>query len=262
MRQHSIVIPAHNEAANLGGFVEAFIDSVPPNLRVGEIILVENGSRDATLTVCETLRRAHPTLIRVITIPIASYGEAIKAGIVASTGTHVSVLECDFLDPGFVSNCDRLFETTDARFVVASKRHPESIDERPLKRRVLTAAYNRLMLGWCLGYPGSDTHGLKSIEGDCARRLCKMALTSGEVLQTELVLLAWRLGIGIWEVPIAIRERRTTPVSVTKRLPKILRTVVQLRRSLARVHPTARPAEVRRASEATESALKRRLSVG
>jgi dolichyl-phosphate beta-glucosyltransferase len=262
MRQHSIVIPAHNEAANLEAFVTAFIASLPSNVSVVEIILVENGSRDATLSSCESLRRAHPTLIRVISIPAASYGEAIKTGILASTGTHVSVLECDFLDPGFVSICDRLFENDDAVFVVASKRHPASIDARPLKRRLLTAVYNRVLLGWCIGYPGSDTHGLKGMQGECARRLCNAAITSGEIFQTELVLLAWRLGLRIWEVPITIRERRAAPVSVTKRLPKVLNTVIQLHRSLSRFPAAARPVETLSVQPDTESVLARRFSVG
>jgi glycosyltransferase involved in cell wall biosynthesis len=243
MRHHSIVIPVHNEAANLQEFVTTFIGNLPSDVQVVEIILVENGSRDATLTVCEGLRRAWPETIRVISIQTASYGEAIKAGILASTGTHVSVLECDFLEPDFLSLCDRLFEGGQTAFVVASKRHPASIDARPFKRRLLTAGYNRVLLGWCLGYPGSDTHGLKSIEGVCARRLCASTVTSGEVFQTELVLLAWRLGIRIHEVPIIIREKRTAPVSVMKRVPKVLNTIIQLRRSLSRFPPASHSVE-------------------
>jgi hypothetical protein len=85
-----------------------------------------------------------------------------------------------------------------------------------------------------IGYPGSDTHGLKSIEGPVAKRLCEIAITTDEVFQTEIVLLAWRLGIRIEEVPVQILEMRNPTVTVLRRVPKVLNTVKALQRSLVR----------------------------
>lgn len=151
-----------------------------------------------------------------------------------SQGTHISILECDFLDPRFVSTSLAIFQANRAEFIVGSKRHPQSIDRRPLKRRVLTALYNNVFLRLSIGYPGSDTHGLKSIETPVAKRLCEIAITTDEVFQTEIVLLAWRLGIRIQEVPVQILELRNPTVTVIRRVPKVLNTVKALQRSLAR----------------------------
>ena len=100
--------------------------------------------------------------------------------------------------------------------------------------RVLTALYNVILLRLFIGYPGTDTHGLKSIDAECAGILCKAALTTDEVFQTEIVLLAWRLGITIDEIPVDISEMRTAPVTVLRRVPKVLDTVRQLKKSLQR----------------------------
>jgi glycosyltransferase involved in cell wall biosynthesis len=232
--EYSIVIPAHNEVRHLEPFVTSFISSLPPNIFLTEILLVENGSTDDTLQACYRLEQAFPEVIRVLSIARASYGEAIKQGILQSRGTHISILECDCLSADFVSDSIQLFESQKARFIVASKRHSQSVDERPLKRRVLTALYNYFLLHLFLGYPGTDTHGLKSIEASCAKRLCELAITSDEVFQTEIVLLAWRLGIKIHERPIRIRETRSAPVTVLRRLPKVMKTVRELKRSLQR----------------------------
>jgi glycosyltransferase involved in cell wall biosynthesis len=199
-----------------------------------EIILVENGSTDGTLDACRRVQQRFPKLIRVCTIPRGSYGEAIKKGMLESRGTHVSILECDFLDFRFISASIDLFSQNRAQFVVGSKRHPLSTDRRPLKRRILTAVYNYVFLRFLIGYPGSDTHGLKSMERPVAQRLCEIAITSDEIFQTEIVLLAWKLGIRIEEVPVQILETRCPTVSVLRRLPKVLDTVRALRRSLAR----------------------------
>ncbi len=39
-----------------------------------------------------------------------SYGEAIKLGMMESKGTHVSILECDFLDTSFLTRSIDLFK--------------------------------------------------------------------------------------------------------------------------------------------------------
>lgn len=232
--EYSIIIPAHNEESNLERFVAAFLDNLPSGIPVAEVLLVENGSKDCTLQACRRLQERFPRQIRVFSIARASYGEAIRHGMLQSRGTHLSILECDCLNMEFVSDSIELFRSENARFIVASKRHPKSVDRRPLKRRVLTALYNYLLLHIIFGYPGSDTHGLKSIEVSCAKELCELAITSDETFQTEIVLLAWRLGIKIHERPIQLRETRKAPVAVLKRVPKVLDTVRQLKRSLDR----------------------------
>jgi glycosyltransferase involved in cell wall biosynthesis len=234
--QYSIVIPAHNEASNLASQVTSFITELPPAVAevLKEIIIVENGSTDETLEVCRSLAQQFPSLVRVVTIARGSYGEAIKQGMLESGGTHLSILECDFMDSDFVARSIALFRRGNAQLIVGSKRHRESVDRRPLKRRVLTALYNAILLRLFIGYPGTDTHGLKSIEAECARGLCKVALTTDEVFQTEIVLLAWELGITIDEIPVNISEIRTAPVTVLRRVPKVLDTVRQLKKSLKR----------------------------
>ena len=110
--------------------------------------------------------------------------------MLASRGTHLSILECDVLDWDFVSRSVAIFKGEQARFIVGSKRHKDAVDQRPFKRRVLTALYNLAFLRLCFGYPGTDTHGLKSIETTCAKQLCHAAITTDEVFQTEIVLLS------------------------------------------------------------------------
>ena len=59
-----------------------------------------------------------------------------------SKGTHLSILECDFLDPAFAVRSIDIFRVGKAEVIVGSKRHPDSRDRRPLKRRALTLLYS------------------------------------------------------------------------------------------------------------------------
>lgn len=232
---YTVVIPAHNEGETIESHVEEFLSALPEAVRrvLLEVIIVENGSTDRTLEAVERLATRHPGLVRALTLARGSYGEAVKLGMMAARGSHLSILECDFLDAGFVASSIDLFAAGASPLILASKRHPLSIDRRPFKRRVLTLAFN-MIIRLSTGYPGTDTHGLKSIETELAQRLCRAATTTDEIFQTEIVLVAWRWGVLIEELPITIEERRPAPVTVSRRVPMILRTVEQLRGSLRR----------------------------
>lgn len=230
----SIIIPVHNESAHVESAVDRFLAQLGPTARalLTEIILVENGSRDDTWAIIQRMAEREP-LLRPISIARGSYGEAIRTGMLAARGRWLSILELDFLDTGFVEQSWQMMQRGDARFVVASKRTRGSVDERPWLRRVITQAFNAV-LRVVVGYDGTDTHGLKTIDTALAQELCGLAITTDEALQTEIVLIAARRGCPIVELPISIREVRPAPVKVLARAPKALAILWDLRRSLRR----------------------------
>src|SRR5271170_770222 len=128
--EYTIVIPAHNESSNIERLVARFLKYPPIELAtvLKEVIIVENGSTDGTLEACRRLEQRFPKLIRIATFPRGSYGEAVKLGMLESKGTHLSILECDFLDSAFVVKSIAMFQTGKSELIVGSKRHPESID--------------------------------------------------------------------------------------------------------------------------------------
>lgn len=231
---YSVVIPVHNEATHVEEAVREFLERLdaPTRAELIEVILVENGSRDNTLEVTRAMAARDPR-IKAITIPRGSYGEAIRAGMLAATGQWLSILEVDFLDAEFASASLQMLKRGESRFIVASKRAAGSVDARPLHRRVITAGFNAVLRNFS-GYDGTDTHGLKSIETALAQELCGLAITTDEALQTEIVLIAARRGCKIAELPIAIREVRPAPIRVLHRIPKTFGILMDLRRSLRR----------------------------
>jgi dolichol-phosphate mannosyltransferase len=253
--RYSVIIPVHNEAAHVEEQVTGFVNSLHAETAavLEEIILVENGSRDETLAACRRLEAKYPSLIRTCVLDRGSYGEAIKLGMLESQGSHLSILECDALDGVFLARSIATFRSGQAQMIIGSKRHPESQDLRPFKRRALTALYNLVFLRAFLHYPGTDTHGLKSMETDCAKRLCQAALSTDEIFQTEIVLIAWKLGLHIHEFPVNIRELRSAPVSIVRRVPKVIGTLRVLRKSLARFSPVPDQAPLHPVTDAFET---------
>lgn len=92
----SIVIPARNEAGNIGGLVRA-IDAAMAGLKPVEIIVVDDGSTDATGAEVLGLGLPHVRLIR----HPRSGGQsaAVHSGVLAAQGAIVATLDGDGQNP-------------------------------------------------------------------------------------------------------------------------------------------------------------------
>ena len=234
MPKYSIVVPIHNEGGNIDIFMRRFWDELTDDLKKNiEILLIENGSTDNSYEVCRNLAAQFPNIMHVEKIDFPSYGEAIKCGIMNSKGEVTCILECDALDTKFLALALNIIDNNKSDFVLASKRHPQSIDLRPLKRRLLTLLFNALLKIF-FNFPGTDTHGLKAIKTDIAKALCEIMITKNEIVQTEMVLLAYKMGYRVQEVPIKLKEIRQSSISIFRRLPKVIGVVWDLKKSLNR----------------------------
>lgn len=228
----SIIILAHNEEEHIYSNIKKFIDEAK-DLDY-EMILVENGSTDETLQICKRLEADTKGLIRVVSLRKASYGLALKRGIYEAKGEYLFILEADYIILNFVREGLRLLSEGQYEVIVASKRHPESIDKRGYKRRVLTWGFNNL-LRLIFGFKGTDTHGLKAFTKQSAKHLIDLSETEGEALQTELILLSQIYKIPIMEIPIRIEEIRAPTISILRRVPKVIRAILDIWNSV-RVH--------------------------
>ncbi|MBI4129178.1 glycosyltransferase family 2 protein, partial [Candidatus Peregrinibacteria bacterium] len=88
-RRLSIVIPFFNEERTLG----ALIDRVHSACPFAEIILVDDGSTDTSLTVAQS--RVRKGVDRVFTKPNEGKGSAVRLGFAHATGTYVIVQDAD-----------------------------------------------------------------------------------------------------------------------------------------------------------------------
>ncbi len=89
----SIVIPAFNSARTLRSSVESAISQTEQNF---EIIIVDDGSNDDTLTVGEAIAAQDPR-VRVISQTNAGASAARNTGIMAACGKYVALLDADDL---------------------------------------------------------------------------------------------------------------------------------------------------------------------
>ena len=181
----SLVLPAYNEAANIGPVVERALAVLPEFADKFEVIVVDDGSRDATGRIADELAAAEPR-VKVVRHPRnRGYGAALTSGFGVSTGDFVMFMDAD-----------RQFDVADlallAPFVGAFDIVAGFRMERhdPLHRRVFAEIFNvtvRVLFGVHLR---DIDCAFKVFRGDLLRSL---ELTApGALINTEIQAKARR----------------------------------------------------------------------
>jgi glycosyltransferase involved in cell wall biosynthesis len=186
----SVVIPALNEAANIGHVLRTLPDDV------FEVILVDGHSTDGTVEAARAVRGD----IRVVQQPATGKGDALAAGFAACRGDVVVMLDADGSADGaeiprFV---DALLEGADlvkgSRFL----RGGGSTDISTLRRagnRVFCSMVNALFgtrySDLCYGYNAAWLRQLRGLALDC----------NGFEVETVLSIRSATCGLRVTEVP-------------------------------------------------------------
>jgi len=78
----------------------------------------------------------------------------------------------------------------------------------------------------------SDTHGMKALRRAVVDEIAPRVVSRQDLFDTELVIRAERAGYRITEVPVIVDEQRQARSSLLRRVPRTLRGVWRIRRSL------------------------------
>jgi glycosyltransferase involved in cell wall biosynthesis len=165
----SYFFPAHNEEANLRPLVEEAVGALPVLATTWEVVIVDDGSRDATPTIADELAAADPGHIRVVHHPTnLGYGAALRSGLGAARYDLVAFTDGD--RQFRVADLGRLLDR------LAQADHPDAVvgyrirRADPPLRTVYARAYrlaNRLFFG------------LRVRDVDCACKLFRRRALDG-----------------------------------------------------------------------------------
>jgi glycosyltransferase involved in cell wall biosynthesis len=224
----SIVMPAYNEAELLASTVDEVVRGLRNRGFGFEVVVVENGSRDATARIADDLAC---TYAEVISHHLESpdYGAALRAGMLAAVGDVVINFDVDYYDLSFVDDIAvRLAAHDKPAIVVGSKRAAGARDERVPLRKLVTGVFSlTLRLGF--GLRVSDTHGMKALRRGAVEPLARACRSGDDLFDTELVLRAERAGLLTVELPVVVVERRPSRSPIWRRVPRTLSGLVRLR---------------------------------
>ena len=237
-----MIFPAYQEQDFLPTAVGDVVAGLRNQGKTFEVLVVENGSKDRTREVADTLARTHPE-VRSLSIDTANYGLALRHGLLHARGTYVCNFDVDLYDLGFLTKAiERMGDPGDAggaSIVVASKRGAGSQDNRHWTRKLVTGVFSTLLkVGF--GLKVSDTHGMKAMRRADVEPLARICVTGTDLFDTELILRTERAGYHTTEIGVTITETRPARTPIASRIVRSVRGLVSLWITLRKEAKTTR----------------------
>lgn len=226
----SIVIPCLNEERRLASTVEVIRAYVRGRGIQCELILVDDGSRDGTLSVMRAAAERCPE-VRIVTLaPNQGKGRAVAEGVRVAVGDRVLVTDADLSTP--IEELPKLQAALEggADIAIGSRAAAGAREiDQPLHRQLMGKTFNRLVQTLVL--PGfHDTQcGFKLFRGEVARRLFADLVTDGFAFDVEILIRALDAGWTVTEVPVRWFNAGTSTVAPVRTSAGMLRDLLSLR---------------------------------
>ena len=198
----SVVLPAYNEEAVIAETVAhcvAVLSQLAPDY---EIIVVDDGSRDGTGAIADTLAAQNPRVRVVHNRPNRGYGGALIAGFSAATKPLT-----------FFMDADGQFDLRDLALLLPLREagHRAVLGYRKHRQD----AFPRLVNAWGWNVLVSLLFGLRVRDVDCAFKLYDTELvracdvrSEGAMVNTELLVKLSKLGVPFVQAPVRHLPRK------------------------------------------------------
>lgn len=226
----SIIIPAFNEEHRLGRMLDAYLPYFAERYGAeAELIVVVNGSTDATEAVARERQTRWPAL-RVIVEPRAvGKGGAILEGMAVARGECVGFVDADGATPPEAFD-DLVHRLGDAGIAIANRWDPASrITPQPWSRRVASRVFNALVR-WLFRLPIRDTQcGAKVLRREAlAAVLPRLGLTRW-AFDVDLLFHVRRAGFEIRQVPTVWNDELGSHLRIVAASAEMFVAIVRLR---------------------------------
>jgi len=236
----SIVIPAFEESKKIARDIEAATAFLEAHNFSGQIVVVDDGSKDNTAEVAENVRVPKNTKLQVIRYDAhRGKGYAVRTGIKHSSGQYVM-----FADSG---SCVPYEDTlrglellkSDACDIAHGSRKMRGCrieKTQSLYRRICSAIFHWFVIhDMKIPAEFTDTQcGFKMYKGDVARHLYGEAITDGFSFDIEIIMRAQKEGYRIREFPIDWTCDRDSRLSPTRSSWHVLLELLKIRRVLSK----------------------------
>ena len=237
----SVVIPAFNEAPRLGRTLEEVFSYLNQQTYESELIVVDDGSTDETVTVAEKCLagpgrgRVKASVIRVE--PNRGKGYAVRTGLLAARGQVALFSDADLSTP--ITETPKLvgpIRSGQYDVVFGSRALDRSLIgiHQPWRREQGGRVFN-LVVRLLTGLPYWDTQcGFKAFRMDVCRPVIEGATVDRFGFDVELLFLAHRAGLRLREWPVRWDHNEGSKVSVARDSYRMFNEVRLIRRQARR----------------------------
>ncbi len=225
----SLVVPAYNEERRLPQTLPRIVNFVQAQEYEGEVIVVDDGSTDATVKVVEEIALEAP-FVTLIRNEHHGKGYSVKTGALAAKGDYIFLCDADLSMPidevsKFVPPALEDYDVAiGSREIAGARRYDE-----PYYRHLMGRVYNALVrLVAVRGFQDTQA-GFKCFARDTVHDVFPYQTMEGFGFDVEVLFIAQKRGFRIVEVPINwyyMSHSRVNPIGDSVRM---FREIVQVR---------------------------------
>ena len=229
----TVTIPCYNEAARIGDTVRATIDYLETSSPESELIVVNDGSTDATSTIVrEALTGTKVQTQFLENFPNRGKGAAVRSGLLAAAKPIGLFFDADLSTP--LTEIPKVIEPIangDVDLAFGSRALDRKLIgiHQPWRREQAGRVFN-LLVRLATGMPFWDTQcGFKAFRLEICHPILEKAETIGFAFDVELLFLAYRAGLRLREIPVRWNHAEGSKVRVIHDSLAMLREVIALR---------------------------------
>src|ERR1035441_1899787 len=203
--KYSIVIPAFNESARIPATLKSVLDCIRARGWCAEVLVVNDGSTDATAEVVRAFARTAPE-VRLIENPgNRGKGYSVRAGMLQARGEVALFTDADLAAP--IEEAERLFAAIrqGADIAIGSRwlESSRQTHRQPLYRQFLGRCFNSVVRG-VMKLPFADTQcGFKAFTRAAAQTVFQLQTIEHWGFDPEILFIALLRGYWIIEVPVS-----------------------------------------------------------
>lgn len=213
----SIIVPAYNEENRLPNTLDRIVAYVRARRYSAEIIVVDDGSSDATAALVNTYSQRHPELRLVSNGTNRGKGFSVRHGMLEARGEISLFTDADLSTP--IEEADKLLAA------LRDQGYDAAIGSRAVDRTLIEVHqsalreqagifFNRLVR-WIMGIAFSDTQcGFKAFRRERSRIIFEQQRIERFGFDPEILFLAKRHGLRVAEVPVRWSHDAATKVNV------------------------------------------------
>ena len=232
----SLCVPMYNESSIIEETARTIYEYMSKNFGSDfEIIFADDGSRDGSSDIVKSLNLPN---VRVVGYEKnQGKGCAVRHGVLASLGDIVIFTDADLAyGVDVIKEAVDILDKGEHSVLVASRaKHKEGYEGYTFVRKLASKTYIKV-LNLFGGIKISDAQcGFKAFVGAKGRKIFSLCQTNNFAFDLEVILIAQKMKLKIYELPAKIINHRESKVNVIKDAFKMMREITIIKKNISKI---------------------------